>query len=154
MLRIASLKVPHYKQEQGGSCTPACVRMVLAYYGRIHSEDELRQLLQTGPRGTPARNVVHVAALGYEVEVRFSNTAELGAALLAGTPPIVHVDTDYLDYWSVGCAHVAVLVSMELGTVSLNDPFFDSAPQKTSLAGFLQAWAANAFLATFIRPRP
>jgi hypothetical protein len=39
-------------------------------------------------------------------------------------------------------------------TVSLNDPSFDSAPQKASLAGFLQAWAANAFLAAFIRPRP
>jgi ABC-type bacteriocin/lantibiotic exporter with double-glycine peptidase domain len=153
MTRIASLKVPHYKQEQRNSCTPACVRMVLAYYSRIHSEDELRQLLQTGPRGTPARNLAHVASLGYDVEVRFSNTAELGAALLAGTPPIVYVDTDYLDYWNVGCAHVAVLVGMELGAVELNDPFFDSAPQKTALAGFLQAWAANAFLATFIRPR-
>jgi ABC-type bacteriocin/lantibiotic exporter with double-glycine peptidase domain len=51
MTRIASLSVPHFKQEQGGSCTAACVRMVLAYYGRTHSEDELRQLLGTGPRG-------------------------------------------------------------------------------------------------------
>jgi hypothetical protein len=42
---------------------------------------------------------------------------------------------------------------MELGAVSLNDPFFDSAPQKAPLASFLQAWAANAFLAAFIRPR-
>jgi Peptidase C39 family len=57
MTPIASLSVPHYKQEQGASCTAACVRMVLAYYGRTHSEDELRQLLGTGPRGTPARNV-------------------------------------------------------------------------------------------------
>jgi ABC-type bacteriocin/lantibiotic exporter with double-glycine peptidase domain len=154
MTPIASLCVPHYKQEQGASCTPACVRMVLAYYGSIHAEDELRQLLQTGPRGTPARNAASVASLGFEVEVRFSNTVELMGALLAGTPPIVYVDTQYLDYWSVGCAHVAVLVGMDVGGVSLNDPAFDSAPQKASLASFLQAWAANAFLATFIRPRP
>jgi hypothetical protein len=48
MTRIASLNVPHFKQEQGGSCTAACVRMVLAYHGRTHSEDELRQLPEVG----------------------------------------------------------------------------------------------------------
>ena len=154
MTPIASLSVPHFKQEQGASCTAACVRMVLAYYGRTHAEDELRQLLQTGPRGTPARNLQHLAALGLEVEVKFSNAAELAAALQAGTPPLVFLETGSLDYWSIDCAHVAVLVAMELATVSLNDPFFDSAPQKASLAGFYQAWAANAFLAAFIRPRP
>jgi hypothetical protein len=45
--------------------------MVLAYYGHAHSEDELRQLLRTGARGTPARNVILIASLGFEVEVRF-----------------------------------------------------------------------------------
>jgi ABC-type bacteriocin/lantibiotic exporter with double-glycine peptidase domain len=154
MTPIASLRVPHYKQEQGASCTAACVRMVLAYYGRAHSEDELRQLLGTGPRGTPARNVRYLAALGFDAEVKSSNAAELAAALLAGTPPLVYLDTGSLDYWSIDCSHVAVLVGMELAAVSLNDPFFDSAPQKTSLAGFHQAWAANAFLAAFIRPQP
>jgi hypothetical protein len=88
------------------------------------------------------------------VELRFSNAAELAAALLAGTPPLVFVDTGSLEYWSLDCAHVAVLVGMESAAVLLNDPFFDSAPQKPSLAGFLQAWAANAFLAAFIRRRP
>ncbi len=153
MTPIASLNVPHFKQEQGSSCTAACVRMVLAYHGHAHSEDELRQLLRTGPRGTPARNVAQIASLGFEVDVKFSTAAELAAALLAGTPPIVYVDTGSLDYWSVDCSHVAVLVGMELGTILLNDPSFDSAPQKVPLASFLQAWAANAFLAAFIRPR-
>jgi ABC-type bacteriocin/lantibiotic exporter with double-glycine peptidase domain len=154
MTPIASLSVPHFKQEEGAACTAACVRMVLAYYGRTHSEEELRQLLGTGPRGTPARNIHRLAALGFEVEVKFSNAAQLAAALLAGTPPLVYLDTGPLDYWSVDVAHVAVLVGLELAAVCLNDPFFDSAPQKTSLAGFQQAWAANAFLAAFIRPRP
>ena len=64
------------------------------------------------------------------------------------------LDTGALDYWSLNCSHVAVLVGMEVAAVLLNDPCFDSAPQKTSLAGFQQAWAANAFLAAFIRPLP
>jgi ABC-type bacteriocin/lantibiotic exporter with double-glycine peptidase domain len=153
MTPIASLNVPHFRQEQAASCTAACVRMVLAYYGQSHSEDELRQLLRTGARGTPARNVAYVSSLGLEVEVKFSNVAELGAALLMGTPPIVYVDSGPLEYWSVDCSHVAVLVGMELGAVLLNDPGFDSAPQKATLDNFLQAWAANGFLAAFIRPR-
>ena|SRR5882672_5145294 len=98
MTPIASLNVPHFKQEQAGSCTAACVRMVLAYHGRAHSEDELRRLLGTGPRGTPARNVIQISSLGFEVDVKFSTVAELAAALLAGTPPIVYVDTGSLDY--------------------------------------------------------
>jgi ABC-type bacteriocin/lantibiotic exporter with double-glycine peptidase domain len=154
MTPIASLSVPHFKQEQGASCTAACARMVLAYYGHNHSEDELRQLLGTGPRGTPARNVQRLAALGFEVEVKFSNAAELAAALLAGVPPLVYLNTGSLDYWSTDCAHIAVLVGVELTAVALNDPYFDAAPQKTSLPGFLTAWAANAFLAAFIRPKP
>jgi hypothetical protein len=92
--------------------------------------------------------------LGFDVENKFSDAAELAAALLTGTPPLVYLDTGALDYWSINCSHVAVLVGMELGEVSLNDPAFDAAPQKASLAGFQQAWAANAFLAAFIRPRP
>ena len=98
MTLIASLSVPHYKQEHGASRTAACIRMVLAHHGRTRSEDELRQLLGTGPRGTPARNVKHLASLGLDVEVKFSNAAELAAALLVGTPPLVYLDTGCLDY--------------------------------------------------------
>jgi ABC-type bacteriocin/lantibiotic exporter with double-glycine peptidase domain len=151
---IASLNVPLFKQEQVSSCTAACVRIVLAYHGRAHSEDEIRRLLQTRPRGTPARNVASVGSREFDVELKSSTVAELGAALLAGTPPLVYVDTAPLQYWSADCAHAAVLVGMDLGTIWLNDPFFDAAPQQGSLPAFLQAWAANAFLAAFIRPRP
>jgi ABC-type bacteriocin/lantibiotic exporter with double-glycine peptidase domain len=154
MLPIASLNVPHFKQEQVTSCTAACARMVLAYYGHIHAEDELRQLLGTGPHGTVARNIERLRSLGYDVEVKFSNALELATALLAGTPPIVYMHTGSLDYWPVPCFHVTVLVGMDLTAVSLNDPFFDSAPQKVPLASFHQAWAATDFLAAFIRSRP
>ena len=150
---VVSLTVPHCKQEQRSSCLAACVRMVLAHYGHSCSEDELRQLLGTGSQGTRARELLRIASLGFDVQLQCSSLADLGAALMAGTPPIVFLDTGFLDYWSLDCPHVAVLVGMELAAVSLNDPFFDAAPQKASLAGFVQAWAANAFLAAFIRPR-
>src|SRR5438552_1007585 len=96
---VVSLTVPHYKQEQRSSCLAACVRMVLAHYGHSSSEAELRQLLGTGTHGTRARDVLRVASLGFDIQLQSSSLAELGAALIAGTPPIVFLDTGSLDYW-------------------------------------------------------
>src|SRR6266567_2892254 len=137
---VVSLTVPHCKQEQRSSCLAACVRMVLAHYGHRCSEDELRQLLGTGSQGTRARDVLRVASLGFDVQLRFSSLADLGAGLIAGSPSIVFLDTGPLDYWTLDCPHVAVLVGLDLTTVFLNDPYFDTAPQRTSLAGFQSAW--------------
>jgi len=150
---VISLNVPHYKQEFPYSCIPACVRMVLAHYGRLCTEDELRQLLGTGPHGTRARDILRVSALGYDVQLVSSNLAELATALVNGCPPIVFLQTTFLDYWSQHCDHVAVVVGLDVNAVFLNDPYFDTAPQQTSLSGFQQAWASNDCLAVFIRPQ-
>lgn len=151
---IVSLSVPHFRQEQRGSCLAACVRMALAHYGHTCSEDELRRLLATGPLGTRAGNVLRVASLGFDAQLKTSSVADLGAALIAGIPPIVLLDTGPLDYWSVDCPHVAIVVGLDLAMVYLNDPAFDTAPQQASLTGFDRAWAANHYHAAFIRRRP
>jgi hypothetical protein len=64
----------------------------------------------------------------------------------------VLVDTGSLDYWQADCPHV-VVVGIDDSSVWLNDPFFDTAPQQTSLTAFLQAWGTNAQYAAFIRPK-
>jgi len=148
------LSVPHCRQEFNYSCVAACVRMVLAHQGRDLSEADLRQLLNTQPHGTRARNLTAVASLGFEVQLDPSNLSQLRDALAAGIPPIVFVDTGPLDHWQTDCAHVVVVVGIDDTSVYLNDPFFDTAPQQTSLGSFLQAWALNAHLAAFIRPQP
>jgi hypothetical protein len=48
------LNVPHFRQELEYSCVPACVRMVLAHYGDIRTEADLRLLLDTEPTGARA----------------------------------------------------------------------------------------------------
>ncbi len=154
MMPAASLNVPLYKQERPYSCVAACVRMVLAHYGHLRTEDEVRQLLGTGPHGTRARDLHRVATLGYHVQLGRSNLAELATALRGGVPPIVFVETTLLDYWNQRCDHVAVVVGLDGANVSLNDPYFDTAPQQTSLATFRQAWASNDCWAAFIRPQP
>src|SRR5438309_768719 len=100
-MSIGSLSVPHFKQEYPFSCLAACVRMVLAHYGRLYSEDELRRLIGTSSHGTSARSILHVAALGFDVQLRFTNLGELSTALTTNTPPIVFVNTGLLDYWSL-----------------------------------------------------
>ena len=146
--------VPHYRQEFPYSCVAACVRMVLAHHGRPMSEADLRQLLGTQPHGTPARNLLSGATLGFNVHLGPLNLSLLRDALVADLPPLVFVDTGPLDYWHTDCAHVTVVVGIDDTSIALNDPFFDTAPQQTSLVGFLQAWALKAHLAALIRPRP
>jgi ABC-type bacteriocin/lantibiotic exporter with double-glycine peptidase domain len=150
----ASLNVPHFKQELPYSCVAACVRMVLAHHGQQRTEAELRQLLNTRPHGTPARNLTAVGPLGFDVKLGFGNLSQLRDALVAGQAPVVFLDMGPLDYWQIDCSHVAVVVGIDDTSVYLNDPFFDSAPQQTSLSSFLQAWALNGHLAVVFRPRP
>jgi ABC-type bacteriocin/lantibiotic exporter with double-glycine peptidase domain len=121
--------------------------------GRILAEAELRQLLDTRADGTRARNLTAIASLGFEVQLDSANLSQLREALAAGLPPIVFVDTGPLDYWKIDCAHVAVVVGMDDTSVYLNDPFYDTAPQQTSLTSFLQGWARNDHLANIVRPR-
>jgi ABC-type bacteriocin/lantibiotic exporter with double-glycine peptidase domain len=127
--------------------------MVLAHYGQHRTEEELRQLLGSGAHGTRARNLFLLEALNFEVQVETTSLAQLGATLAGEVPPLVFLETSFLDYWTTRCDHVAVVVGLDLTTVLLNDPYFDTAPQQTSLTGFQSAWAANDHLAAMIRPR-
>jgi ABC-type bacteriocin/lantibiotic exporter with double-glycine peptidase domain len=152
-MHVVSLSVPHYKQELPSSCVAACVRMVLAHYGRTCSEQNLREVLESGPHGTRARNLFLIGSLGFDVRVETFSLLQLGAGLVAGVPPIVFLDTSFLPYWTRRCDHVAVVIGLNLTTISLNDPYFDTAPQRAALTGFQAAWAANEHLAAMIRPR-
>jgi uncharacterized protein YvpB len=49
--------------------------------------------------------------------------------------------------------HTVVLVGLDATTVTLNDPYFATAPQLTSLQSFEKAWAATGQFAALIRPR-
>src|SRR5712675_2208307 len=75
------LNVPHFQQELEYSCVAACVRVVLAHYGDIRTEADLRLLLDTQPTGTRAGNLIRLAGAAYEVYVRPSNVVELQQVL-------------------------------------------------------------------------
>jgi ABC-type bacteriocin/lantibiotic exporter with double-glycine peptidase domain len=148
-----SLKVPHFQQELDYSCVAACARMVLAHYGDISSEADLRSLLDTQPTGTRARNVMRLSGPALEVYLRPSNVAELQSVLVDNQPAIVFLKTGGLEYWSMDIFHTTVVIGVDAMTVTLNDPYFATAPQSTSLQSFEKAWAETGQLAAFIRPR-
>ena len=147
------LNVPLFRQEFNYSCVAACVRMVMAYYGHNESEDNVRQLLGTKPRGTRAANVTNIVQLGFDVRFGASNLSQLQATLAANVPPIIFLLTGTLDYWETNEAHAVVLIGVDAASAHLNDPFFDTFAQQTSLANFQQAWAMTGHLAAFIRPQ-
>ena len=74
------LNVPPCKQEFNYSSMAACVRMVLAHQGRSLSEAEVRQLLNTQPRGTTPRNLTALGALDLDVQLGVSNLSQLRTA--------------------------------------------------------------------------
>lgn len=149
-----SLNTPHYKQEFPYSCFAAAARMVFAFFGRQHTEAELRAAMNTGSGGTVARDFMNLAKLGFEVNFATSDLAGLVAFLTAGQPVIALLDTTWLPYWQEVCNHVAVVVGVDDAWVYLNDPYFDFAPHQVSHADFLRAWSSNACTIAIVRPRP
>ena len=150
----ASLIVPHFKQEFHYSCLPACARMVLAFFGRQHTEAELRAAMNTGSRGTRAREFLGLAKLGVEVKFVTTDLSGIVAYLTSGQPAIALLDTTSLPYWQEICNHVVVVVGVDDSWVYLNDPYFDSAPQQVPHSDFLLAWSSNSFTVAIVRPRP
>src|SRR5437588_8987934 len=94
------LNVPHFQQEHDYSCVAACVRMVLAHFGDLRTEAELRSLLDTRPTGTRAGNLMRFSGPAFEVYLRPSNLVELQRVLADQQPPIVFLKTGPLQYWS------------------------------------------------------
>jgi predicted double-glycine peptidase len=113
----------------------------------------LRSLLDTQPTGTRAGNLMRLSGPSFAVHLRSSNLAELQQALADNQPPIVFLQTGPLEYWSMDIFHTAVVVGLDSATVALNDPYFATAPQTTSLESFEKAWAQTGQFTAFIRPR-
>lgn len=147
------LNVPHFQQELEYSCVAACARMVLTHYGDLRTEAELRSLVDTQPAGTRAANLMRLSGTTFEVYLRSSNLVELQKVLAENQPPIVFLKTGTLEYWSMDIFHTTVLLDLDTLTTALDDPYFATAPQTTSLQSFEKAWAQTGQFTAFLRPR-
>lgn len=149
-----SIPVPHYQQERDYSCVPACVRMVLAFYGQDHAESDLRALLKTRAAGTSGANaMLKLPGLGFDVAVTSATFYELEQSIRTGTPCIVQVWTEHLSYWDVSWMHDVVVVGFDDDIVLVNDPAFPGAPRAVPYDEFMAAWSAADRLLIQITPR-
>jgi ABC-type bacteriocin/lantibiotic exporter with double-glycine peptidase domain len=117
--------------------------MVLAYWGREHSEEELAQAFGTVPVwGTrPDRVVFGLEKLGYHALWFENATLERLLDLLAeGWPVIVFVRATDLPYGRAGL-HAVVVIGVESERVTYLDPRLDR-EFSLELSSFLKAWSS------------
>lgn len=146
------ITVLHYQQERNYSCLPACVRMVLAFWGSQHPEGELRGLFKTKLGGTsPARVMFELPTLGFNAAVLAASFRELQEAIAEGLPCIAQVWTGDLSYWDEECMHAVVVAGVEESKVAVNDPAFGEAPIEIPINEFLAAWGLAGHTLIVIR---
>jgi ABC-type bacteriocin/lantibiotic exporter with double-glycine peptidase domain len=129
--------VPYAAQISDGACLPACVQMVLAYYGRKVSQTQLIRLLGTTDAGTPFSRLRLLSQLGAAVDMRTNGTlAELQATL----PVIVGLHTGWLPGYIVESQHAVVVIDIDTEGIRILDPAQGADPILLSENEFLAAW--------------
>lgn len=117
--------------------------MVLAFIERPVPYERLLDLLDIDPDvGSPASNILKLAALGVGVSYGPGTLEDIAEHLARGQPCIAFVHTVDLSYWDEATQHAVVVVGMDEHNVFVADPWFDSVPQTVSRLEFQLAWDA------------
>lgn len=133
--------VPFFQQETEWSCTPACLRMVLAHLGTVVDEAALRECCQTTETGTHADGAVACARRhGFKAEhLRRNEVNDLRRWLADDVYPIALVNMfPLLALWRM---HAVVVIGIEADTVYYLDPA--RGQREDALVSFEQAWTMN-----------
>jgi ABC-type bacteriocin/lantibiotic exporter with double-glycine peptidase domain len=137
------LKLPLFRQEQPHTCLPACIRIILAHWGRQHTEAELARVCGSVPVwGTlPAEAIDGLESLGYRA-LWFENAKleRLIELLDQGWPVIVFLRAADLPHGRAGL-HAVVMAGLEAGDVICVDPGLGT-EARLSLNDFVRAWSA------------
>jgi ABC-type bacteriocin/lantibiotic exporter with double-glycine peptidase domain len=136
------LSVPHYRQKSPDACLPTCVRMVLAYRGRQHSEQELVRALGTvrGLGTNPESAIAGLESMGYRALWFENATLERLVDLLGHDwPVIVFLRAANLLHGRTGL-HAVILVEINAEQAICLDPNLDQ-PLTLELSTFLSDWS-------------
>lgn len=141
------LDVPHLRQLRSWSCGPACVRMVLRYYGQDFSEADLIEALGSNERdGTaPPRLAAFFRQAGLVPHAH----RNMGIAKLArvvgtlGQPCIVALQAwgrgaDHSTSWDHG--HYSIVIAADDRRVTLVDPSSKRPRRHFNTEDFLSRW--------------
>ena len=133
-------KIQYFKQEKPWTCGPACMRMVLGFFGIKKSEAVLAKLLaRVGEPGTPNRALVELAEklkLDYVVQ-RNASLIDLKRVIADGFVVVVGY-FDQIEH--VG--HFAVVKSLSKKKIVLLDPWY-GAKCAFSNGDFVRTWRSG-----------
>jgi ABC-type bacteriocin/lantibiotic exporter with double-glycine peptidase domain len=118
------LNVPYYRQEQPHTCVPACLRMVLEFFGTTITEEDLVQRCGTTLLGTGRMEMAQAAAT-LQLAARVVNhlsREDVELCLSQGWLLIAWIDPSLLYPGLFACSHAVVLVGLEPGSVTYHDP--------------------------------
>lgn len=148
------LALPHLSQEQPFTCTPACVRMVLAYHGRDLPERDIALRLDTDDTGTRFRNIANVASLGCRVHFGTGTLADLQAVSGSGMPLIARIKTMHLPRYPLPpwVRHSVVVVGATAAEVYIHDPAQHTGPDVVPAHNFDAAWQAGKHQFALLTP--
>jgi ABC-type bacteriocin/lantibiotic exporter with double-glycine peptidase domain len=145
------LSVPHHPQLDDGYCLPACVQMVLAYWGIERAQRDIADDLGLIP--VPGNRIKMLSSKKLDVSYGVGELADLEGTLAQGVPPIALVYTGELPYWEHATAHAVVLLGMAEQTIYLNDPAIVQGNIAVPLGDFELAWEEMANLYAAIEKR-
>lgn len=141
------LVVPHFKQIRDGFCLPACVEMVLGYWGLEQEQSQLAAILQTVPgAGTSGSKIKLLASKHLNVIYESGELRDLRMALENDIPPIALVWTGELPYWKIKTPHAVVVTGINDELVWLNDPAEEKPDVQITIGDFYLAWDVMANL--------
>lgn len=124
---------PHL--QSAGLCGPACLKMVLEYFGTHKTEKELAKLAKASPaHGTTAEQLIKTAKqLGFNAFKKdFSSLKEIKKYVDKKIPVIV-------DWFSGDDGHYSVVVGIDKKYIHLQDPDLNKI-NKIDLVTFQRIW--------------
>jgi len=117
------LKVPHYLQTDDSTCGPASLRMVFAFYGKVFSEEDIKEICNhTYELGCKSEDMVCAAeALGFKVYLKNNSTIDEVIRLIDANVPVI-VD------WFCGDppeGHSSVVIGYNDNNLFILDPYLE-----------------------------
>lgn len=136
--KIAKAAVTPYQQETKWTCSAACLKAVLNFYGFKISEKECGVYIRVRKnKGAETTDIVNAAkAIGFNAYEK-SFTVEEVKALLEKDIPII---CDIQSFTKPGAGHYVVLVGFEDGQAILMDPNVEGNQRKLSARDFFDRW--------------
>jgi len=147
------LNVPSYRQGESYTCLPACIKVVLEYFGTCLAEDTIACACRTTPAGTIAELALDgIRTLGYDGALMERGTVGVLLSVLdAGNPVVAFVDGAELPY-GTGGVHAVVVCGYEAGDVACMDPALGQ-HVALDIITFLRAWSGMGYEGLLVSPQ-